>query len=240
MIERMEVRRHFAAQPVVAVAMTGTVDAVNGIILTFGMPLDPASAQNVEAYSISRRVKGKDSSFGGIDLGSSGGGARRVSFTSAVYDPAAQAVTLTPSVPFNLPKRFRRLRVGGTGTNAVNDATGAPIDGDGDGTPGGSNVIHVRVGRSKHFNYKEADGDVGRFRLAGPGRLWAFADKRRTVAPVIFLSDANPQKSRLIGSVVRNPRSGDGVVTIHQLTGASSASTPLLADPAFRIEVVNP
>ena len=37
--------------------------------------------------------------------------------------------------------------------------TGVPIDGD--GAPGGSDVITLRVGRSRHFNYKEADGDVG-------------------------------------------------------------------------------
>jgi hypothetical protein len=118
--------------------------------------------------------------------------------------------------------------------------TGAPIDGDGDGAPGGGDVITLRVGRSRHFNYEEADGDVGRFRLAGPGRLWAFADKRQNVAPILFLTGTNLLKSKLTGSVVSNRRSGDGVVTIAELTGASSASTPLLADPAFRVEIVNP
>lgn len=240
MVETMESRRLFAAPAVVRVSMTGAVEAITGVTLTFRVPLDAASAQNVNAYSISRNVKGEDSSFGGIDTGTTGGGTRRVRFTSAVYDPAAQTVALTPSVPFNLPKRFRRLRVIGTGANAVNDATGTPIDGDGDGAPGGSDVITVRVGRSRHFNYKEADGDVGRFKLAGPGRLWAFADKRQNVAPILFLSGANPLKSRLTGSVVPNRRAGDGVVSIAELTGTSSASTPLLTDPAFRVEIVNP
>ena len=218
--------------------MTGIVDAVTGVVLTFGVPLDPASAQNVNAYSISRNVKGEDSSFAGIDT-STGGGTKRVRFTSAVYDPGAQTVTLTPTVPFNLPKRFRRLRVSGAGENAVKDVSGVPIDGDGDGTPGGSEVFTVRVGRSKHFNYKESDGDVARFNVRGPGRLWAFAAKRRGIPPILFLSDADPARSSLTASV-KPSRSGDGVVTIGQLTGASQASTDLLTNPAFHVLVVNP
>ena len=174
----------------------------------------------------------------GVDT-STGGGTRRVELESAVYDPAAQSVTLTPTEPFDLARRFKRLRVSGVGPNTVKDAAGAPIDGNGDGRPGGDAVINSRVLRVSRFVFREADGDTGRLRLNGAGKLRVWSDHRRNIAPVVFLFGTNAQ-STLTGSVVRNRRTGDGVVTIHQITGAASASVPLLTDPAFRVDVVNP
>jgi hypothetical protein len=239
MIEAMESRRLLAAPAVVAITMTGTAGQITGVVLTFGMPLDPVSAQNVNAYSISRKTKGEDSSIGPIDTSTSGK-TRRVHFQSAVYDPAAQTVTLTPTEPFDLGRRFRRLRINGAGPNAVADATGAPIDGNGDGRPGGNQLFHSRIIRASHFFFREGDGDKGRLTLSGPGALRVWADKRRHAAPVVFLTGTDALRSTLTGSVVRNRRRGDGVVTLRELTGTSSASVPLLTDPAFRVEVINP
>ena len=77
-------------------------------------------------------------------------------------------------------------------------------------------------------------------RLTGPGTLRVWSDHRKNIAPVVFLFGADASRSTLSGSVLRNRRNGDGVVTIHQLTGATSASAPVLADPAVRVNVVNP
>jgi hypothetical protein len=87
--------------------------------------------------------------------------------------------------------------------------------------------------------FKEADGDSARLRLSGPGVLRVWSDRRRNIAPVIFLSDTDSSRSTLSG-VVRQRRGGDGVVTIRQINGASTAAVPLLADPAFQVLVVNP
>ena len=239
MVEHLEGRRLLAATPVVSVGITGTAGQITGVILTFAVPLDPASAQNVEAYSISKRTSGESSSFGGIDT-STGGQTRRVRFQSAVYDPAAQSVTLTPDDPFDLGRRFRLLRVSGQGANAVKDAAGEPIDGNGDGRAGGHAVIHSRVLRGPRYQLRERDGDTLRLRLTGPGVLRVWSDHRKNIAPVVFLFGAEPSGSTLSGTIVRNRRNGDGVVTIHQLSGTASASVPVLADPAVRVNVVNP
>ena len=239
MIDNLESRRLFAAPAVVAVTLAGTAGQLTGIVLTFAMPLDPASAQNVNAYSISKRVKGEESSVGPVDTGS-GGSTRSVRFSSAVYDPATQSVTLTPADAFDLGRRFKRLRVLGGGTNAVRDAAGVPIDGNGDGQPGGHAIIHSRILRGPGFIFREADGDRARLRLAGRGTLRVWSDARRNIAPVVFLFGTDPQRSSLTGNVVRNRRGGDGVVTLRQISGTSLAAVPLLNNPAFRVEVVNP
>lgn len=238
MIEAMESRRLFAAPALVAVTMSGTAGQVTGVALTFAVPLDAASAQNVDAYSISKKTKGEDSSFGPFDT-SSPGSTRRVRFASATYDPATQTVTLTPTEPFDLARKFKRLRVTGVGPNAVRTAAGGAIDGDRNGRPGGNAEIHSRVVRASRFNFTDADGDRARLRLTGPGTLRVWSDHRRTVSPVVFLTATNAQ-STLTGSVVRNRRTGDGVVTLRQIVGTGSASVPLLTDPAFRVEVATP
>src|SRR5687767_15615932 len=117
MIEHLEARQLLAATPVTVVGIAGTSGEITSVVLTFAVPLDAASAQNVEAYSISKKTKGKDSSFGGIDTSTSGS-TRRVRFQSAVYDATAATVTLTPTEPFDLARRFKRLRVSGNGPNA--------------------------------------------------------------------------------------------------------------------------
>ena len=237
MIESLESRRLLAA--VVAVTMSGTAGQITGVVLTFAEPLDPASAQNVNAYSISKRTKGEDSSFGPIDT-SEDGKTRRVRFSSAAYDPAAQTVTLAPTEPFDLGRKFRRLRVSGNGPNAVRAASGAAIDGDGNGQPGGNVTIHSRVVRGSRFVFREPDGDTGRLRLTGPGTMRVWSDRKRIIPPVVFLFGTNPGQSTLTGTVRQNRRHGDGVVTVREVSQTSQASVPLLTNPAFRVQVANP
>jgi hypothetical protein len=238
MIEHLESRRLLAATPVSAITINGTAGQINGVVLTFSVPLDPTTAQNVKAYSISKKHKGDESSFGVIDT-STPGGTRRVRFKSAVYDPATQTVTLTPTDAFDLGRRFKRVRISGSGPNAISTATGAQIDGNGDGKPGGDAILHSRVVRASNFNYREADGDQARLHLSGPGVLRVWSDHRRNVAPDVFLFATNASQSTLSGTVKKG-RHGDGVVTLHQISGTSTAVVPLLVDPAFHVEVNNP
>ena len=234
----MEPRRLLAA-PVVAINMTGTAGQITGVILTFAVPLDPTTAQNVKAYSISKKTKGEDSNVGVIDT-SSDGDTRRVRFSSATYDATAGTVTLTPTDPFDLGRKFRRLFIDGRGANAIKEASGAIIDGDGNGTPGGSQLFHSRVLRANHFVFKEGDGDKGRLSLSGPGSLRVWSDKKKYASPVVFLVGTRPGQSTFTGTVVPNRKHGNGIVTIRQISGTTQASVPILTDPAFRVEQANP
>ena len=240
-MESMEPRRLLAG-PVVAMTILGTEQEVTGVVLTFNVPLDPASAQNPDAYFLGRnRVQGGDDEFWDpLNLNDPPTVSQRVRLQSAVYDPAAQTVTLTPATPFDLFDKFRRVRVSGRGATAVRDASGAPIDGNGDGTPGGSAVLRLRVARASRFQFREADGDRARLRLHGPGEIWSVTSRRREFAPVLFLNKTNALRSDLVGSVIRHRRTGDGVVTLRQISGTAFASVPLLADPAFRVEMAIP
>jgi hypothetical protein len=226
---------------VVGLTVLGTEQEVTGVVLAFNVPLDPATAQNADAYFLGRDVvQGGDAFWDPLNLNDPPSETKRIRLQSAAYDPSAQTVTLTPTTPFDLFGKLRRIRVSGRGDLAVRDAAGNPIDGNDDGRPGGSEVLRLRVKRASRFQFREADGDRARLRLHGPGEIWAVTSRQREFAPVLFLNKTNVLRSGLTGSVVRNRRTGDGVVTIRQLSGTAFASAPLLADPAFRVEQVIP
>jgi hypothetical protein len=241
MVEAMEPRRLLVGPVVLAMSMLGTEQEVTGIVLTFSDRLDPASAQNTRAYFVGRfdRVTA-DHGWDPLGLTDRPRETDRVQLQSAVYDDAARTVTLTPATSFNLFERFRRLRISGRGPTAVKDVAGVPLDGDRDGTPGDSGVLRLRVNRSKRISFRELDGDRVKLRLFGPGRIWSLIDRRRAVAPVFFLNRTNGLRSSLNGYVVQNRRTGDGIATLRQISGTAFASVPLLANPAFRVEIVNP
>ena len=241
MIEAMEPRRLLAGPQVVAMTILGSEEEVTGVVLTFSGALDPASAQVPEAYFIGRqKTSGGDKFWDPLNLSDPPKETQRVRLRSAVYDPAANTVALTPAATFSLFDKFRKLRVSGRGGTAVKDAAGAPIDGDGNGTPGGNEILKVRVTRTKRFQFKEGDGDRAKLRLHGPGELWAVVSKQRQFPPIIFLNRTNALTSGLTGRVTPNRRTGDGAVTLRQISGVTFASVPLLADPAFRVEAVIP
>ena len=97
--------------------------------------------------------------------------------------------------------------------------------------------MQLPTGASR-FVFKDADGDVARLRLTGPGVMRLWSDVRRNVPPVIFLTGTTAQ-STLSGTVLRR-KNGDGVVRIHEISGTTSANVPVLTDPAFHVDVVNP
>ena len=114
------------------------------LVLTFSTALDPTSAQNVNNYQL---------------VTSTGAS---IPITSAVYDPATLTVTLTPSQLLNLQLVYQ-LTVIGTTPGGLTSATGVPLDGAGNGTPG-SNFVNT------------FSGEI----LAGP------ATALETTAPKIF------------------------------------------------------
>jgi hypothetical protein len=87
------------------------------LVLRFNEPLDPARAQDVANYAIV----------------ADGGSA--VAITSAVYDPAAHTVTLTPAHRLNV-HQSDELTVVGTGSSGISDTSGNRLDGAGTGHAG--------------------------------------------------------------------------------------------------------
>jgi hypothetical protein len=239
--EALESRIVFSGPTLVAMHFTGTEQEVTSVVLTFSDRLDPASAQNANAYFVGRNTPGtKDAFWDPLDLNDNSPQADRIPMRSAVYDDASQSVTLTPATAFNVMDRLRRVRVSGRGASAVKDAAGVPFDGNHDGRPGDSGVMRLRVQATKNVVFRDADGDRARVRLSGPGKIVSITATRRQTPPILFLNRTNALKSGVIGSVARNRRTGDGVATIRQLSGTAFATVGILTNPLFRIEIVNP
>ena len=96
------------------------------LILGFNVPLNPTSADNTNAYTI---------------IAPDG---HRIAILSAVYDAASETVTLHPSERLDLHKTYR-LTVSGTGTTALLDSAGTPLDGLGNSHPGSNFVTTVTM-----------------------------------------------------------------------------------------------
>ena len=96
------------------------------LVLTFSSALDPTPAQNVNNYQIA-------TADGTV-----------IPVTSAVYDPTALTVTLIPAQLLTLTA-FYQLTVNGTTPSGLTSATGVPLDGAGNGTPG-TNFVRMFSG----------------------------------------------------------------------------------------------
>jgi hypothetical protein len=234
----LEGRLFMAADvPLVAQAFHGPAEDVTAVVLTFDVPLDPVTAANTAAYRIVTVKKERDDGIFGD--GSIQTETDRIDLASASYDPVANAVTLTPERPFAVRRNFKSIRVIGTGARAVLTAGGTPLDGDGDGRPGGDVVVRYRANARRSLTFRDADGDRVRLRLRGPGELLYLAPSKGRSTPTLFFRDTDPVVSVLSGTV-KKARRGDGVADIAQISGTSRANVVIAADPTFRIRALTP
>ncbi|WP_165224659.1 transglutaminase domain-containing protein [Aquisphaera insulae] len=106
------------------------------LVLRFSEPLDAARATNPANYVLTIAVPGRHGRQA----------TRQIRIRSVEYDPTTNSVTLRPRQHLSLYKTFR-LTVSG-----ITDASGNPLDGDRDGTPGGAYRApvnrHIYAGRS--------------------------------------------------------------------------------------------
>jgi hypothetical protein len=223
--------------PLVAQAFVGPAEQVTSVVLTFAMPLDPTTAANTAAYRIVTVTKEKNDGFFGD--GSTDTDTDRIDLISASYDPLTNAVTLIPEKPFEVRKSFKSIRVIAGGTRAVLAADGTPIDGDGNGRPGGDVVVRYRVNARRSLTFRDPDGDRAKLRLTGPGQILYLAPSKGRSSPTLFFRDTEPVASVLTGTV-KQGRRGDGVIDIAQISGTSSVHVQFATDPAFRVRALTP
>ena len=228
---------------VVSEQLIGPETAINSVVLTFNQHLDPATADNADAYAIVRRITSTNSDSGGISsgldpFGSSGGttytvSTKHVHIAAAVYDDATMTVTLTPSVAFRADKYFRFVRVVGTGKNAILSADGAALDGQGIGRPSDS-VIKFASKRSHQLIYRDGEHNKVTITLKGPGELRAMFRRTGSPDPLIFVVGGVAGRTILNGTV-KAGHHGTGVTTIDELSGAGSFQNNLSGNAAFNI-----
>jgi VCBS repeat-containing protein len=96
------------------------------LVLTFSTAMDPQSVTDLTHYQLVRLRP------------HSGLPGRPIRLRSATYDPATFSITIRPLRHLYLFSRYRFTASG------LLDAQGIPLDGDGDGTPGGDLVITFR------------------------------------------------------------------------------------------------
>lgn len=214
----------------------GTSQNTTGFVITFNTALAPATATNLVAYELARKVvtAGSDGFFG-VGASDREVDVKHIALASATYDDATHSVTLTPTQPLEIAKTFRRLRIQGERGNAVRTADGTAIDGNQDGRPGGDAVITFKSYSKRSLSYRDPDGDRVKITLDGPGRLVSFINKDRTQSrPIIFIREADPTRTVISGTVKKAKR-GDGVAVIPQILGTSLAQVRLKSDAAFQI-----
>jgi hypothetical protein len=144
-----------------------------------------------------------------------------------VYDVATNTLTLIPRRPL-APNIMYQVHINGDG---IRDPYGMFLDGDGDGTPGGSRVSYFAYG--KRIAYYDGDGDLVRLALRGPGMM-TLTRNRTWDGLDLSLSDIGPN-SVLVGSVLKLPRSfSNGSTILQSLNGADDLVHNILP-PAFQV-----
>jgi uncharacterized repeat protein (TIGR01451 family) len=194
---------------------------LRGYRLVFSNPIDPVTALAPRAIQIV--APGRDGQLGTADD-------QNVRIRRIGYDFKTQ--TLTLMVRGELPlNRFVMVEVRGSGPDAVIALGGVPIDGDGDGIPGGDFV--ATIGRGRDLSYIDADGDRVQIRLRGPRGTMDLVRGPLGNARVVRIVNAHPRRTTLSGSVRRRVAS-DGVASIPQIVGLETVRNRL---PAGQFQV---
>jgi glucose/arabinose dehydrogenase len=133
LVDRIDYHPQAVGPPVAVVDVHEQVrrGAVVQINVTFSGALDPASARTRAAYRLV--LAGPDHRFGTADD-------RRIRIRVISYKRATRTVRLVPAIAVSARKAIQLVVIGSTSGAAVTDVFGRPIDGDGDGQPGGSYV----------------------------------------------------------------------------------------------------
>lgn len=182
---------------------------IGQIIIHFIRPLNPSRAGDMRTHRLVQ--PGKDQRFGTPDDSVIG-------LKSAVYDPDALTVTLTPNLPL---AQNQVLQIGVSG---LTDPSGNPVDGDGDGIPGGDFVGTLALGTRLSFFDRDADHITLTLENGGVMEMRILPGKE---GPELFLLGTNPTQSLLSGRVTPSQLGGDGKITFGSINGMKKVRNQL-------------
>jgi hypothetical protein len=234
-----------AGPALMAVELTGPVTAVNAVVLTFNESLDPATAQNVKAYSLGHnpaQVSSNSFDFTTLLFRETNHPtpavahprlvvAGRIVFSSAVYDDATHTVTLTPLAPFKAQNYFRYLRVKGIGPDAIKDVNGIALN------TGVDTESRWFLHQGKTVRWIDPQHNHVTLKLTGPGKMYVFlrGNKRQ---PAIFIQGATAATT--LTGTAKNARVSVPVINIAEIEGANGINNGLLNNPNFNVFVTTP
>jgi hypothetical protein len=202
------------------IGLTGPSRGIDGAVVHFDEDLDPATAENLENYTliaVPRR-----------------GHTQRVGVTSAVYDPVGRTVTL--QVPAFEQTDFRRtaVRVNGK-SGGVTDLAGNLLDGNRNGRPGGNATQLFKIFSGETVTVRDKDGDRLTLTIENGGHI----DGVRPVGGPstqdiqFWIVDPISLVSVTSGTVKRSRR-GDGLLVIAEIIGLDKeAFQPLVTNQSI-------
>ena len=197
--------------------LIGNGAAITAIVLDFSGPLDPARAAFVPNYGNVVRTAGADRVFGTLDDG-------LVAITSAVYNPANNSVTLTPStpLPLNVLYQIAVNQNANAATGAgVADPTGALLNA---GLTGGPYVAQFALGTK--VSYIDGGGNHVALSLTGGGQMeLRLGDDSE--GQQLRIIGARPGRSTLTGQVHPVAPGASGRTLLASIIGASGVKIHL-------------
>jgi uncharacterized repeat protein (TIGR01451 family) len=212
-----------------SVTPVGNAQSITGFVVTFNGPVNPTAAQDVGGYQIvgqytfNKHRNFMERMFGGNS------GAQTVyagyQIASAVYNSQTNSVTLTLASNIPLGTGTLWVEVMGTGSDAVLDANGKPIDGDANGTAGGSYRYRFGMTVTRSISYQTATGELVNLFLSGPGEIVTLFPGD-TDTPLIDLIDTDSQSSILTGNIDKGHNSVAYAV-LAELNGTANANIQL-------------
>ncbi len=208
---------------IVSEQLTTSSSGITAIVLGFSEPLDPTRAQDLANYGYFLIVAGPGGSFRASDS--------YVSLDQAVYNQAANTVTLSPSAPLPFDNLYE-LTVNGHANAYINvgleNPAGALLLGS-DGVPGDPYV--TTFGAGSRLVYTDATGNLVNLAIAHGGMIQLERSSGGTVTSLEILGPTT-RKSTLTGSVHRQFGSS-GRTTLPDIVGAPVKIK--LRKPAFQV-----
>jgi len=193
-----------ATPPVITNVDLNANGGVTGATLNFSEPLNPLVAQHPPNYQV-------------VTVGRNGQVGAPVGILAAQVAADLQTVNLVFAGPVPTGT-FVRIAVNAALEGGVADLAGNPIDGDGDGLPGGDFVTTLaRASNQQILSYIDADGDLVELAVFGGGGLEVTRDASGE-GQVARILDAVPFQTILRGRVTRQG-GGDGRTTLDRIEG---------------------
>jgi hypothetical protein len=196
--------------------------AIAAIVLAFSKPMVVGRAQDLSNYGYFVYAAKPNGTFGGSSE-------TYVAISSAVYSPAAQSVTITPSAPLSL-NRFWRITVNSQTNTLLNNGLTSTSNNlllGSDGKIGTPLVITFAAG--KRLVYTDSGRNLVKLQLAKGGLLEVFRNFAGD-AEAITLTGTIAKKTTLSGSVSRG-LVGSGRTFLPPIIGAAGVRMKLKFPP---------